>query len=247
MKPWTQEEDDYLRQHYDDTQMKDMMKKLGRSRCSIYNHARELQLYRRKSLYTWNTPPESSKATQFQKGHIPFNKGKALDEYCSAEAIGKIRKTQFRNGNKPHNEHQEGYECLRSDGYVYIKVASTGKPQYMMRLKHRVVWEAANGPVPKGFIIQFRDGDRSNCAIENLYIINRKDQLQENRRNGRKRIGKKQREYERMRQAALEPFRPSRTIEDMLKREQEIREASLDAWHNMRVNEKPQWSERPRI
>lgn len=59
--------------------------------------------------------------------------------------------------------------------------------------------------------------------------------------------GKKQQEFERMRQAALQPFRPAHTIEDVLQHEQEIREASLESWHNMRINKKPQWSERPRI
>lgn len=35
-------------------------------------------------------------------------------------------------------------------------------------------------------------------------------------------------EYEEMRRRALEPFRPTRTMEDVLKREAEIREASID-------------------
>ena len=37
-------------------------------------------------------------------------------------------------------------------------------------------------------------------------------------------------EYEEMRRRALEPFRPTRTMDDVLNREAEIREASLDAY-----------------
>ena len=37
-------------------------------------------------------------------------------------------------------------------------------------------------------------------------------------------------EYEEMRRRALEPFRPTRTMDDVLKREAEIREASLAAF-----------------
>ena len=37
-------------------------------------------------------------------------------------------------------------------------------------------------------------------------------------------------EYEELRRRALEPFRPTRTMEDVLRREAEIREASIDAY-----------------
>ena len=59
------------------------------------------------------------------------------------------------------------------DGYVEIKVAEPRK----WALKHRVIWEEANGPIPKGCNIQFRDGNKLNVKIENLYIISRSDQL----------------------------------------------------------------------
>ncbi|MEN3369982.1 MAG: hypothetical protein V7609_2125 [Verrucomicrobiota bacterium] len=40
-------------------------------------------------------------------------------------------------------------------------------------LLHRLVWIEHHGPIPDGHQIMFRDGDRTNCAIENLYCASR--------------------------------------------------------------------------
>lgn len=40
---------------------------------------------------------------------------------------------------------------------------------------HVVVWEEANGPVPKGMIVVFKDGDTMNVTLENLEIITRQE------------------------------------------------------------------------
>ena len=37
--------------------------------------------------------------------------------------------------------------------------------------KHRVVWEAHHGPIPKGYAVIFLDGDRENCALDNLDAV----------------------------------------------------------------------------
>lgn len=38
---------------------------------------------------------------------------------------------------------------------------------------HNLVWETFVGPIPKGKTIEHYDGDRFNCALENLYIRDR--------------------------------------------------------------------------
>lgn len=37
--------------------------------------------------------------------------------------------------------------------------------------KHRYVWEDAYGVVPDGYDIGFRDGNRRNCSLDNLYLV----------------------------------------------------------------------------
>ena len=62
-----------------------------------------------------------------------------------------------------------GAECWHDDGYLWVKVAMPNKWQ----LKHHIVWEAVNGPIPKGHLIIFGDGDRKNFDVNNLICITR--------------------------------------------------------------------------
>lgn len=39
--------------------------------------------------------------------------------------------------------------------------------------KHRVVWESVHGRIPKGWIIIFRDNDKTNTKIDNLIPVRR--------------------------------------------------------------------------
>lgn len=49
-----------------------------------------------------------------------------------------------------------------------------------MMPKHRWLWEQAHGAIPKGYNVQFKDGDTLNCVLDNLYLISRKKQLRKN-------------------------------------------------------------------
>lgn len=101
--------------------------------------------------------------SRFPKGHVPANKGKHM------ETRGRMRDTQFRKGNRPHNAHPIGTEIVRSDGYIQVKVADPD----VWKLKHRIVWEQHNGPIPEGGLVVFRDGDPQNTDISNLALIDR--------------------------------------------------------------------------
>ena len=109
------------------------------------------------------------KNARFTKGSIPKNKGKKWNEYMSPEGQQKILKSCFKKGNIPHNHRPVGSERINVEGYIEVK---TQEPN-VFELKHRVVWEQHHGKIPKGCNIQFKDGNRQNCAIENLYMISR--------------------------------------------------------------------------
>ena len=44
-----------------------------------------------------------------------------------------------------------------------------------MRLAHHVIWEAANGPIPKGYEIHHIDHDKSNNDLDNLLCLSKSD------------------------------------------------------------------------
>ena len=52
----------------------------------------------------------------------------------------------------------------------------------MWKLKHRVIWEKANRPIPKNYTVIFLDGNKSNTDINNLALISRSELLIVNQR-----------------------------------------------------------------
>lgn len=100
---------------------------------------------------------------RFEKGHIPANKG--LKGICAKGS----EKTWFKKGHVPVNHREVGSERITKDGYVEIKIAEPNK----WRLKHLVVWEKENGPVPKGHALVFADGDKTNISLDNILLVTR--------------------------------------------------------------------------
>lgn len=110
---------------------------------------------------------------QFPKGHVPANKGRKQREYMSQEQIERAAATRFTKGHMPANHKPIGYERVSKDGYIEVKVA---EPRTFMA-KHRQIWIERNGPIPPGYNIQFRDGNKRNFDIGNLYMISRSEQM----------------------------------------------------------------------
>lgn len=110
---------------------------------------------------------------QFVKGHIAHNKGKKWADYMTDESQANSSKTTYKKGNIPHNHRPVGSERLSKDGYIEVKVAEPNK----WKFKHRIIWEQANGEVPKGYKMAFLDGDRQNISLDNLTILPLNEQL----------------------------------------------------------------------
>lgn len=114
---------------------------------------------------------------QFQKGRIPANKGKKM----SREQYEKCRTTMFRTGHTPANTMQVGEETHTTDGYRIRKVRDTGTQRERFAFVHRETWERHNGPIPDGKIVSFLDGDKDNCDIGNLVLLDNLENLELNR------------------------------------------------------------------
>lgn len=98
---------------------------------------------------------------RFKPGNVPFNKGTTGGGY---------EPTQFKKGYRPHNAKPVGTEVVNGEGYIVVKVEEPSK----WISKHRLVWEKANGEIPKGHVLIFGDGNRENCQLDNLLLITRK-------------------------------------------------------------------------
>lgn len=112
-----------------------------------------------RARHHWN----SGLTGQFSPGHTPHNKGKKGHNYAGMEA------TKFKPGHTPHNHRSVGSERVNRDGYRERKVAEPKK----WKMVHVLNWEAAHGPVPRGSVLIFKDGDKNNCDVSNLLLITR--------------------------------------------------------------------------
>ena len=110
---------------------------------------------------------------RFEKGMTPANKGKKWDDFMPPASQEGCRRTQFKPGNRPQKQKPVGYLSRRTDKtgrvYCYRKVAEPN----VWKMEHVLVWEAHNGPAPRGYVITFINGDSTDCRIENLMLITR--------------------------------------------------------------------------
>lgn len=153
----------------------EISKRLDRPLTLVYQKARSLGLSRPRQVYTECgknlAQLEQSKLHRYQKGHSPANKGKKM----SPELYAKCAPTMFKKGRPSLNKRPVGSERVNVDGYIEMKIQEPNK----WVLKHRFVWEHFHGPIPEGHNVQFKDGNKENCSLDNLYLISRAQQLKE--------------------------------------------------------------------
>ena len=107
---------------------------------------------------------------RLKKGGAAWNKGVKNSTGYS--------KTRWKKGNIPHTAAPVGYERINRDGHVEVKVEG----QRQMVYKHHWVWQQANGPIPNGHALIFRNGIKTDCRLDNLMLVSRAELLAMNRK-----------------------------------------------------------------
>lgn len=156
--------DKFLKQHYLSTPVKTMSRMIGRSPEFVKTRLRQLGLNIPQHVIEQN-----KKSSYIKKGHIPHNKGKKM----TPEMREKVKHTFFNKDRMPHNtKERDGIITIRKDvkgtPYKYIRVSLGIWKQY-----HRHRWEMFRGPIPKGMVLRFIDGDTMNTKLSNLELITR--------------------------------------------------------------------------
>lgn len=176
--PWTQTQLEWLEVMFPTHPTADVAEFIGRSVGSCYNKAAQLGIkkcpeYLANESTQFRKGRSASKETQFKAGQEPWNKGKKFI------AGGRSVETQFKKGGKPHTWRPIGTEVWR-DGYLCRKVRD-GKPTHKnYAMVHVLMWVEANGPVPKGHVVVFRDRNTKNLTLENLECISRQENMARN-------------------------------------------------------------------
>lgn len=161
---------EYIMVHYKGIGPKDMYAILNKQFSTSYTHQQIKTYYKNHSL-------NSGLNGRFQKGHVPNNKGKKM----SPEQYEKCKATMFKKGNVPPNRMKIGEYTHTTDGYLLRKVRETGTRRERFEFVHRAEWEKHNGPIPDGKMVSFLDGDKDNCDINNLILIDNSENLELNR------------------------------------------------------------------
>lgn len=160
---WKPHEKELLKQYYADSTIHELMQMLNKTPSSIYNQAQLLGLkksveYQEKRRLQDIENIRKNTTKRFHKGQTPWNKG------LKGSIPNNI--TSFKKGNLPHNTRNEGETRLDKEGYVLVKVAHKNWIR-----KHRLIWEQANGKIPKGYVLRIKDGNKENYSLDNMQLI----------------------------------------------------------------------------
>jgi hypothetical protein len=91
-----------------------------------------------------------------------------------------MAETQFKPGRRPHTWKPIGSTRLSKDGYMQRKVSDTGYPPRDWKGEHTILWEKVHGPVPGGYAVAFKDGDKTHISDENFELISRSELMRRN-------------------------------------------------------------------
>jgi hypothetical protein len=178
-KLWTEKERELLRRLFPHYTSLAIARTMGRTVCAINGQAGKLGLQKSAEHLQanggrWNPDHPKAVVNRFQKGLVPWNKGKHI------VTGGRSAETRFKPGGKPGNWKPIGSERVTTDGYLQRKLTDTGYPPRDWVPVHHIVWKEAGRDVPKGYRLVFKDGNRLNVVLENLELASIADLMRRN-------------------------------------------------------------------
>lgn len=188
-KLWTEAEIALLRWRFADSRTDDLARALGKCYGSVAQKAAKLGL-RKSAAYLASSQAHrldglKGLGTRIQPGATPWNKGKP----GSTGTQPGCRATQFKKG-RPAQEARNylpvGSHRVCRDGNLERKLTDNPEivPASRWSAVHRLVWEAAHGPVPAGHIVVFRAGRKTNdldkITLDALELLTRAENMRRN-------------------------------------------------------------------
>ena len=189
---WTENEKQYLRNHYLNTSADVIAKALGRKRSSVISAANRLGLVKRSHYSKAEVEFIMKHYQTHSSKEIGAMLGRTVDSVqCKIKQL-KIRKnyvckfnsTWFKKGNDDWRKNRKcrpiGTIVTRADNrngkrYQYIKI----KRNEWLPLG-RYVWQKHHGNIPPKHYIRFKDGNPENCNIDNLMMVSEAENVKMN-------------------------------------------------------------------
>ena len=99
-------------------------------------------------------------------------RAKRLGLHKNPDVIAGIRENgMFLKGHVPFNKGMKQQEFM---------TAEEVKTEKGFVLKHRMIWEKHNGPIPKGHIVRFKNRNKLDIRIENLELVTCAQNMEDN-------------------------------------------------------------------
>lgn len=171
-RAWTFAELYALKATYADHRTEDIARALDRSVTQVYAKAKVLGLQKSEAFRASDLSGRVQRgrqdprmrATQFRPGLTPWNKGTHF------VAGGRSAETRFKARRPEESSNYKPIGSLRvnADGYLERKVSDdrSRAPARRWVGEHRLVWEKAHGPIPRGHVVVFKSGLRTAVLEE---------------------------------------------------------------------------------
>jgi HNH endonuclease len=191
---WSEEEKEKIRLEYPHRVTKELAEEMGVAIGPLYQMAAKLGVLKTDAYWVEDVRLRIErgrvhpklKENQFKKGQKAWNEGIK----GSTGTHPNSRRTQFKKGQRSGAANKNwvpiGTERLSKEGYLERKVTDDPQVQFQRRWVgvHRLVWEAAHGPVPKGHMVCFLPGKKTNVAseitIDILELVSRRERARRN-------------------------------------------------------------------
>lgn len=186
---WTDAELTVLRRRFPHERTDDIARDLGRPYSGVAQKAAKLGLS--KTVEYFASPDAhrfdgmKGEGSRFQPGQAAWNKGIK----GSTGTHERCRATQFKPGrqaSEARNYRPIGSIRVAKDGYAERKITDDPSivPARRWVAVHRLVWEAANGPIPAGHAVVFRRGqftaDPELVTLDRIELVTRAELMRRN-------------------------------------------------------------------
>ena len=179
---WTDAQLQVLRDQYPNRRASEIADQLGMKLHVIYKKAKTLGLKKSEEFKASEDACRLRRGDnigaeyRFRKGNVPPNKGIRQPGL----AIGRMAETQFKKGTLPKNYMPIGSERFSKEGYLLRKLSDTGYPPKDWVPVHHIIWRDSGHEIPKGHALKFKNGDKTDIRLDNLYLISRADLMRQN-------------------------------------------------------------------
>lgn len=176
-KPWTEADDRTLAALYPHASNEAVGRAMGRSTLAIRSRGAKLGLHKSDAY-------KAEFGGRFKPGHTTWNTGMK-----GWQAGGRSAETRFKPGHMggaaQHNYKPIGSLRISKDGHLERKVTDAHPvPARRWVGVHRLVWEAAHGPVPSGHVVRFKPGqhttDPDQITLDRLECISQRENMLRN-------------------------------------------------------------------